>query len=60
MLWLKNPFFLGGYRTTEPLKMKVVCSFETSGNTYQVTQCHILDEQFAVINPVGLELYVVC
>ena len=50
----------GGYRTTEPLQMKVVCLFETSGNTYPVTQCHILEEQIPVINPVGLGLYAVC
>ena len=50
----------GGYRTTEPLKMKVVCSFETSGNTYPVTQCHILEEEIPVINPVGLGLHAEC
>jgi len=27
----------GDCRTTEPLKMKVVCSFETSGHTYPIT-----------------------
>jgi hypothetical protein len=35
----------------------MVCSFETSGNTFPVTQCHILEEKIPVINAVGLGLY---
>ena len=46
--------------TTEPSKMEAVCSSETSGTTYPVTQCHILEEQIPVINPVGLGLNAEC
>ena len=60
MVWLKNPLFEGGYMTTEPSKMEAVCSSETSGTTYPVTQCHILEEQIPVINPVGLGLNAEC